>query len=167
MLTTRQPGLTAGFQQRFMQINRINSHMLRHRGPHAGWPAPSGHTNGPLPLLPLQVWDPALIIAQIVSVQCLFYISLGLIQAVTIGTAMQQAAGGAATHCLERAQHLLLTPTCLLPPPLLPQAPRWATSPSPTSLTGAPCTSAASWACSTGSVTWSMPWQEQQHWPGW
>lgn len=31
------------------------------------------------------VWDPALIIAQIVSVQCLFYISLGLIQAITIG----------------------------------------------------------------------------------
>lgn len=33
----------------------------------------------------VQVWDPALIIAQIISVQCLFYISLGLIQAVTIG----------------------------------------------------------------------------------
>ncbi len=33
----------------------------------------------------LQVWDPVLITAQIVSVQCLFYISLGLIQAVTLG----------------------------------------------------------------------------------
>lgn len=33
----------------------------------------------------LQVWDPQLIIAQIITVQCLFYISLGLIQAVTIG----------------------------------------------------------------------------------
>jgi hypothetical protein len=33
----------------------------------------------------VQVWDPALIIAQIISVQCLFYVSLGLIQALTIG----------------------------------------------------------------------------------
>eukprot|EP00879_Flechtneria_rotunda_P011595 GHRR01012111.1.p1 GENE.GHRR01012111.1~~GHRR01012111.1.p1 ORF type:complete len:279 (+),score=77.62 GHRR01012111.1:492-1328(+) len=31
------------------------------------------------------VWDPVLIIAQIVTVQCLFYISLGLIQAITLG----------------------------------------------------------------------------------
>jgi hypothetical protein len=55
------------------------------------------HINAPLRPLPacLQVWDPALIIAQIVSVQCLFYISLGLIQAITIGAragSRQQAA---------------------------------------------------------------------------
>eukprot|EP00775_Hariotina_reticulata_P000597 gene597-884_t len=34
------------------------------------------------------VWDPVLIISQIVSVQCLFYFSLGLIQAVTIGPSL-------------------------------------------------------------------------------
>lgn len=32
-----------------------------------------------------QVWDPWLIIAQIISVQCLFYLSLGLFQMLFIG----------------------------------------------------------------------------------
>ena len=33
----------------------------------------------------MQVWDPVLIVFQIVSLQCLFYLSLGLWQAVFIG----------------------------------------------------------------------------------
>jgi hypothetical protein len=37
---------------------------------------------------PPQVWDPVLIIAQIVSVQCLFYLVLGALQAVIIGGPM-------------------------------------------------------------------------------
>lgn len=33
----------------------------------------------------LQVWDPVLIIAQIISIQCLFYLSLGLWQVLFLG----------------------------------------------------------------------------------
>lgn len=33
----------------------------------------------------LQVWDPVLIIAQILSLQCLFYLSLGFWQALFLG----------------------------------------------------------------------------------
>jgi hypothetical protein len=32
-----------------------------------------------------QTWDPVLITSQIVCVQCLFYISLGILQAITLG----------------------------------------------------------------------------------
>jgi hypothetical protein len=37
------------------------------------------------PVLQQQVWDPGLIVAQIVSVQCLFYLALGLLQAALLG----------------------------------------------------------------------------------
>jgi len=33
----------------------------------------------------LQTWDPVLITSQIVCVQCLFYISLGILQAIILG----------------------------------------------------------------------------------
>jgi hypothetical protein len=46
----------------------------------------------------LQVWDPQLIIAQIITVQCLFYISLGLIQAVTIGELQVPSSSPPAQH---------------------------------------------------------------------
>ena len=37
-----------------------------------------------LPLAP-QVWDPVLIISQIASLQCLFYLGLGIIQTMLLG----------------------------------------------------------------------------------
>ena len=33
----------------------------------------------------MQVWDPVLIISQIVSLQCLFYLTLGVFDAILIG----------------------------------------------------------------------------------
>lgn len=33
----------------------------------------------------LQTWDPVLITSQVVCVQCLFYISLGILQAIILG----------------------------------------------------------------------------------
>jgi hypothetical protein len=35
----------------------------------------------------MQVWDPVLIIAQIISLQCLFYLTLGVFDAILIGEA--------------------------------------------------------------------------------
>lgn len=42
-------------------------------------------TDAPAHLTCMQVWDPILIIAQIVSLQCLFYLSLGFWQALFLG----------------------------------------------------------------------------------
>lgn len=50
----------------------------------------------------MQVWDPVLIISQIVSVQCLFYVSLGLLQAITLGGCVGRGCRVCAIKNLQR-----------------------------------------------------------------
>lgn len=52
----------------------------------------------------MQVWDPILIIAQIVSLQCLFYLSLGFWQALFLGERSRKARAHLPVRsCPERA----------------------------------------------------------------
>jgi len=56
-------------------------HGLRFHNP----PTLSRKWRARLSLARVQVWDPLLIISQIIALQCTFYISLGLLQAVLLG----------------------------------------------------------------------------------
>jgi hypothetical protein len=60
-----------------------------------------------------QVWDPVLITAQIVSVQCLFYIVLGALQFVIIGGPGARILAGSQTQRLRPlAAGILRRPAC-------------------------------------------------------
>jgi hypothetical protein len=95
-------------------------------GPAAAPPAPNtvqpcSRRNRCRPAGP-QVWDPVMIVGQIVSVQCLFYITLGLWQTVLVGEAQRARTRTPLPLPPSASPRLWHAPRCPLIPPLAPRA---------------------------------------------
>ncbi len=114
--TPRRDPAPAGQQQ-------LSKDVLRRRGEQSvapacgGVPCSSWAADAAAPFrLAAQVWDPVMIIGQIVSVQCIFYITLGLLETVLVGEARRPAPSGTALHAAARTPDAA---ACLPPPQAL------------------------------------------------
>jgi hypothetical protein len=60
-----------------------------------------------------QAWDPVLIIAQIAALQCLFYLTLGVLQAAMLGACVCVCVTHSVCVCVARARVPCAPPRCM------------------------------------------------------